>query len=122
MKSPSHWLDASAVALSGLCLLHCLALPLLATLLPLFGAWAHAEWVHVLFVAVALPLSGQALWRAQRRHPVPALAWAGAALGLGLLLAGAFGWAGAAAETPLTVAGSLLLAGVHGWNALRHRH
>lgn len=38
MKSPSAaLLDAGAVALSSLCLLHCLALPLLAAALPLFG-------------------------------------------------------------------------------------
>ncbi len=35
MKSPSAaLLDAGAVALSSLCLLHCLALPLLAAALP----------------------------------------------------------------------------------------
>ena len=57
MKSPSAaLLDAGAVALSSLCLLHCLALPLLAAALPLFGVWAEAEWVHLVFVAIALPL------------------------------------------------------------------
>lgn len=67
MKSPSAaLLDAGAVALSSLCLLHCLALPLLAAALPLFGTWAEAEWVHLLFVAIALPLTGYALWRAER--------------------------------------------------------
>ncbi len=90
MKSPSAaLLDAGAVALSSLCLLHCLALPLLAAALPLFGTWAEAEWVHLLFVAIALPLTGYALWRAERRHPLPVLAWATAGGGLGLLLAGA---------------------------------
>ncbi len=89
MKSPSAaLLDAGAVALSSLCLLHCLALPLLAAALPLFGTWAEAEWVHLLFVAIALPLTGYALWRAERRHPLPVLAWATAGAGLGLLLAG----------------------------------
>ena len=65
MKSPSAaLLDAGAVALSSLCLLHCLALPLLAAALPLFGVWAEAEWVHLVFVAIALPMTGFALWRA----------------------------------------------------------
>lgn len=101
--------------------LHCLALPLLAAALPLFGTWAEAEWVHLLFVAVALPLTGYALWRAERRHPLPVLAWATAGAGLGLLLAGALALPWHDWETPMTVTGSLLLAATHIWNA-RHRH
>ncbi|HDS1559178.1 MerC domain-containing protein [Stenotrophomonas maltophilia] len=124
MKSPSPaLLDAGALALSSLCLLHCLALPLLAAALPLFGAWAQAEWVHLLFVAIALPLTGYALWRADRRHRLPVMAWTAAGLGLGLLLAGALELPSHAWETPLTVTGSLLLAATHIWNARRrHRH
>lgn len=123
MKSPTpSLLDASAVTLSSLCLLHCLALPLLASLLPLFGAWSKAEWVHVLFVALAAPLTGFALWRAQRRRPLPRGLWLLASAGLTGLAAGAAGWPQASAETPLTVAGSLMLAGAHLWNtARRHR-
>lgn len=122
MKSPSAaLLDAGAVVLSSLCLLHCLALPLLAAALPLFGVWAGAEWVHLLFVALALPLTGYALWRAERHRPLPALAWVSAGSGLGLLLAGALGVPSHDWETPLTVIGSLLLAGTHLWNA-RRRH
>lgn len=123
MKSTPTLLDASAIALSTLCLLHCLALPLLAAALPLMGVWAEAEWVHVLFVAVAAPTTGFALWRAHRQHPLPALALLSAGSGLLLLLTGAAGWPSHDTETPLTVAGSLLLAATHIWNARRrHRH
>lgn len=123
MKLSSALLDAGAVALSGLCLLHCLALPLLAAALPLLGVWAEADWVHALFVAVAAPMTGFALWRAHRQQRLPALAMVTAAAGLGLLLAGALGWPNHASETPMTVAGSLLLASTHVWNAWRrHRH
>lgn len=116
-------LDLGAVALSGLCLLHCLALPLLAAALPLFGSWAEAEWVHLLFVAIALPLTVHALRLAHRSRPLPAAAWASAAFGLALLLAGALGWPSHDAETAMTVAGGLVLAATHGWNAWRrHRH
>ena len=120
-SSPAVLLDAGALALSSLCLLHCLALPLLAAALPLFGAWAEAEWVHLLFVAIALPLTGAALWRAHQQQRLPSGAWATATFGLGMLLAGALGWPSHAAETPLTVAGSVLLAATHVWNA-RRRH
>lgn len=123
MKPTSALLDAGAIALSALCLLHCLALPLLAAALPLMGVWAQAEWVHILFVAIAAPTTGFALWRANRQHPLPALALLSAAAGLLLLLAGAAGWPSHDAETPMTVAGSLLLASTHVWNAWRrHRH
>jgi len=123
MRTASSLLDAGAIALSSLCLLHCLALPLLAAALPLMGVWAEAEWVHVVFVAIAAPTTGFALWRAHRQQPLPALAMLGAAAGLSLLLAGAVGWPSHEAETPMTVAGSLLIAGTHLWNAWRrHRH
>lgn len=114
-------LDAGALALSSLCLLHCLALPLLAAALPLFGAWAEAEWVHLVFVAIALPITVLALWRAHAQAPLPWQAWSSAALGLAMLLAGALEWPSHDSETPMTVAGSLLLAATHLWNA-RRRH
>ncbi len=43
MRATATLLDSSAIALSGLCLLHCLALPLLAATLPLLGAWSRAR-------------------------------------------------------------------------------
>ncbi|MCW0377706.1 hypothetical protein NB697_000552 [Xanthomonas sacchari] len=122
MKSlPQSFFDASAMVLSGLCLLHCLALPLLAAALPLFGVWAEAEWVHVVFVAIAAPLAGLALWRGHRRDALPWPLWTLAALGLLSLLAGAFGIPDEASETAMTVSGSLALAGAHLWNWRRHR-
>ncbi len=123
MKNAAAVFDVSAIALSGLCLLHCLALPLLAALLPLFGTWSEAEWVHGVFVLIAVPLTSYALWRAHRHRPLPAALWLLAGTGLALLLAGASGGLGERAETPLTVAGSLALASTHLWNAARrHAH
>ncbi|SMQ93735.1 MerC domain-containing protein [Xanthomonas fragariae] len=113
MRAPASLLDSSAIALSGLCLLHCLALPLLAAALPLFGAWSQAEWVHVVFATAAVPLSGYALWSTHRRRALPAPVWVLAIFGLVGLVIGAGGWAGGALETPITVAGSVLLASTH---------
>ncbi len=121
-RQPSALFDASAIALSTLCLIHCLALPLLAAALPLFGAWAKDEWVHVVFVAIAAPLTGLALWRAHQHHRLPVALRLLAAAGLAGLLAGAFGWPREAWETPITVAGSLALASAHVWNWTRHHH
>lgn len=119
----STWADLSAAALSGLCLLHCLALPLLASLLPVLGAWSQAEWVHGVFVMLALPLSLLALGRAHARRALPPRMWALAALGLAALTAGALGWPLERWETPITVAGSLMLVATHAWNLRRgHTH
>lgn len=114
--------DASAMALSGLCLAHCLLLPLLASLLPLLGRWSEAEWVHIVFAGIAVPLSGYTLWRAQRRQPLSTAVWAVAFVGLASLLLGALGWPEPTLETPLTVAGSLLVAATHLRNLQRHPH
>jgi len=119
----SAWADLSAAALSGLCLLHCLALPLLASLLPVLGAWAEAEWVHGVFVLLALPLSLLALGRAHARRALPPRMWALAAVGLAALAAGALGWPNPRWETPITVGGSLMLVATHVWNLRRgHTH
>lgn len=113
MRAAEHLLDGSAIGLSGLCLVHCLLLPLAAALLPVLGAWADAESVHVAFVAVAAPLSLLALLGPVRtdssRWPLMVLA----AIGIVCLALGAFVATTAIGETGVTVVGSLLLAGAH---------
>jgi len=118
-STTSRNLDLAAIGLSGLCLAHCLALPMAAAFLPLLGAWSEAEWVHLLFLAAAIPVSATALARSGgwRRAPVATLA----AAGLLLLTAGALGWPVEAWETGLTVAGGLLLATAHVLNWGLHR-
>jgi len=116
----ARWVDASAIALSALCMVHCLALPVFAALLPMLGAWTHDHRVHVLFLLLAVPLTAFALWRAHRRSPLPRSIRVMAALGLLALAAGALGWAGEDGETPVTVAGSLLLIATPLWNVWRH--
>lgn len=106
-------LDGSAIGLSGLCLLHCLALPVAAGFAPLLGVWSEAEWVHMAFVALAAPLSVSALVLARPRS-LAAITLA--ATGLGLLVAALFFHE---AETLMTVAGGLTLATGHlvNWRA-----
>lgn len=111
--------DGVAMSLSGLCLVHCLALPVLAVSLPFLGVLAEAEWVHWLFVALAVPVSALALFAAPGRR-APALL-AGAVAGLALLAAGAAGWPAHQYETLLTVTGGLMLATVHALNWRRAR-
>jgi hypothetical protein len=125
MANPSalvRILDASAVGLSGLCLAHCLALPVAAAFLPVLGAWAEAEWVHLTFLAAAVPISIAALVRSGgwRAPSVLGLALAG----IGLLTSGALLATTERAEVAMTVAGGLALATAHGlnWRRAGHRH
>ena len=114
-------LDASAVGLSALCLVHCLALPALALLLPVLGFWAQAEWVHVAFVLIAAPVAVLSFIDLPRLRPRSWPMTAAALVGLGLMIAGALGFPVPAHERVLTVAGGLLLAGAHLAN-WRRRH
>ncbi len=115
---PAKALDVSAIGLSGLCLIHCLVLPVVAVALPFLGAWTEAEWIHVLFVGVAAPVSGIALFR--RGAPRPPLALLALAItGLFALVGGAAGWPTHELEIVLSVLGGLALAAAHLWNLRR---
>ncbi|MCF7221271.1 MerC domain-containing protein [Marilutibacter chinensis] len=123
MKSAGlYLLDASAIGLSGLCLLHCIALPVLAAFLPMLAIWSKAAWVHLLLVVLAAPLAAAGFWRSHRLRPLPWALWGLAMAGLAALLAGALGWTDENRETSFTVAGSMSLASAHLWNwCRRHR-
>jgi hypothetical protein len=107
--------DLAGCGLSAACLAHCLALPVLASIAPAFGAAAEAEWVHWVFVAVAAPVAAFAFLRPR----VSTTARVMAVSGLVLLVAGAAEFPSHELETPVSVAGALLLAGAHIVNALR---
>lgn len=111
MRQAASALDGAALGLSGLCLVHCLAMPALAAALPLLGPWVEAEWVHALLVLVAVPVAAAALLRPghglRPSGALIALALSGAVL----LALGAFG--PPAHERTATVSGSLLLAAAH---------
>jgi hypothetical protein len=107
-------LDVSAITLSTLCLLHCLALPLLSAFLPLAGALAEAEWLHRTFVLIAAPITLLAIRHGSGKSAAPGFKVL-ALTGLGLLAAGAFFNARDDHEVFLTTLGGLLLATAHAW-------
>lgn len=103
-------IDGMGIGLSGACILHCLFLPVIISMLPMLEGWFAAEWVHQLMVLFATPVAGFALFKiTQRRFLI------GTIMGLGIifLLAGAFLEALHDYETALTVSGALLLSGGH---------
>ncbi|MGQ0701167.1 MerC domain-containing protein [Panacagrimonas sp.] len=104
--------DRGAILLSGLCLVHCLFLPIMAALLP-WLAWlgGNETWVHRGLLLTIVPISLLALASGWRRHHDRRVLLLGLAA-LGLLSCAAL--AGTALprpwlETALTVMGSVAL-------------
>lgn len=119
--SKSRTLDGLAVGLSGLCVAHCLLMPLVFAGLPFLGVFSEIPLVHQVLVGVAAPVSLFALVRSGgwRRAGLRVMAL----VGLGLLSVAAFYVPAEAWETPLSVTGAALLATMHLFNArLPHRH
>ena len=111
--------DAVAMGLSGVCFLHCMALPALVSVAPVFGLAAD-EWVHRALVIAALPVSLFVLTRPSRGVNRLILT-AGILTGLGLLIAGAFIEALHDHETLLTATGAVLLGSTHAFRWWRHK-
>ena len=110
-------IDIYAASLAGLCLIHCLALPVLVAFLPVVLVLSEAEWIHQLIVVLAAPAT---LWVISTARP--GLWFVVAALtGITFLFAGAFAETLHEVETPLTVAGSVLLASAHLWHWYHNR-
>lgn len=119
--SDNRFLDQCGVALSGLCIVHCLAVPVALALLPVLGmtVWAdlaRAEWLHAALLVPVAIISGTAIGRRARHAgwPAPLLLTAFVMMA-GALLVDAH-WL----EQALTVAGATLLIIAHGHN-LRSR-
>jgi len=101
----------AGLGFSALCVVHCLALPLLAATLPIAGAVAEMEAVHkglVIFAGLAAGI-GVVQGPAAVRMRFAVVAGAGVAI----LTAGAFVEAFHDFETPLTVVGAGILASAH---------
>lgn len=116
--------DTLAISASALCLVHCLALPVLLMLVPTLTAYlALPESFHIGALLFAVPTSILALAAGYRRHrwTVPARL---AVPAIALLALGAFAAPEEWIETVLTVVGATLLAVAHAlnWRALPHRH
>ena len=110
-------LDRFAIGLSSLCLVHCLATPLMLLLLPAVSlGFALPDSFHIWMLLTAIPVSILALRSGHRHHrqKLPAIA---AITGLSLLGYGAIFMATAKLELLVTVAGARCLAGAHYWNA-----
>lgn len=107
----TRWLDRSAISLSGLCLLHCLAGSLVLSLAATTGGLLSHD-VHAVGFAVAAPLAGFALWRGVLLHQRGAVLVLGVA-GLALMLGSLTIAHGTAGEIAVSMIGVALLALAH---------
>lgn len=121
MKTLIRYADYAGMAASALCLVHCLAMPLLLAAFPLLGLGGEHHALHdALLAGVTVPVL-LALVPGYLKHRDPAallLGVAGLAVFLVAVLAVGPRW-GQVAETVLAVASSVLLLGAHVRN---HRH
>lgn len=115
------WFERAALGASFLCLLHCIALPLLLAALPVLSRSLNvSESFHAWLLVFALPTSALALFTGRARHGALMPLLLGAA-GLTALSIGAFPWRDMTAGTWITVVGSLALIAGHTLNwRLRH--
>ncbi len=116
--SPAARLDMFAVGLSTLCVLHCVALPVLVALMPVVGQAAENELVHRVLVLLAVPVSLRVIWKTRPVNDNRLFVGA-ALLGLALLLLAAFVEGVSRFEEPITIAGAVLLGSAHIWHWLR---
>ncbi len=115
MQSKAYKFDITAITLSGLCLTHCLLLPILVSSLPLLSVLSEAEWIHQLLVVSAIPVSLSAFAKSHGQSFKATLPAIMACLGIGFLMSGAFVEALHDMERALTVIGALTLATAHIW-------
>lgn len=124
-KSKStKWLDGAAVGLSALCLIHCLALPLLVAGLPFLAQFSEGH-LHAQMLVVVLPLSSVALALGFRHHHSTVIVSTGV-VGMVILTIGAtiaHEQLGIIADRAFTIVGALVLATAHFYNTARtHEH
>lgn len=116
--------DVLAAAVSSLCLLHCLALPLILAFAPAAlglqsGATHGPTWLHWALLGIAIPASVHALRKGYTIHASLAPSKL-ATLGFMLVAAGAVAHGLQPIEQILTVGGGAVIASAH-WRNWRSR-
>jgi hypothetical protein len=107
-------LDRWAIALSGLCLAHCLASAVLVAILASAGGALLHPIIHEIGLSLAIVLGGLALGQGVLKHGFVMPVWVGS-LGLGVM-AGAMTLPHDGAEVVYTIVGVLILALGHDLN------
>ncbi|MEX6634287.1 MerC domain-containing protein [Hyphococcus lacteus] len=104
--------DYAAVGVSCLCVMHCLALPLIGSALPIVGSLSDVEWIHKALVLIAIPISGFAILTNSNRIRDLGLVMI-VILSVICLIGGAFVESLHFIEQPLTSMGAFMLSATH---------
>jgi drug/metabolite transporter (DMT)-like permease len=119
MILPRHFFDQAAIALSAVCIVHCLAVPVLIAVLPIAAlSFGDATHFHALMLWLVVPTSvaGFGLgFRVHRRLGLVLLGAAGVAVLVAAALWGHSVWR-ESFEIGVSVVGSLILAAAHWLN------
>ena len=113
---PTSRLDRMAMALSGLCMVHCLATAVWLALLATAGGFLGAAWIHEVGLTLAMVLGGLALYRGVLEHGFMMPSAVGG-LGLGVM-AGALTMPHDGSEALFTVVGVSIVALGHKLNQM----
>lgn len=87
MPAHNHKIDQVGIAVSLLCLIHCLCSPLLIIALPWLDTWIETPWAHLVFLVGVAPLAIISFYRSYIHHRKP-LPLALGLIGIVLLLLG----------------------------------
>ena len=118
MRHPEHVADGVSVSLSVLCVIHCLALPVMATILPSLLAMPFSdERFHIWLVCAVIPISTYALTMGCKKHKNYQI-WIPGVAGMAVLLTAALGGdvIGENLERVFTLIGAGIIALSHYWN------
>lgn len=120
LPSSVFW-DKLGIGISGVCAIHCLFLPVIIAILPL---WSFAEilhdWLHPIFILLIVPTIYFASKRSYFDRKITSLLTSGFLL---IVFGWVFGhfWIGLWFETTLTVIGSAVLIMGHWFNYRHHQ-
>ena len=107
-------LDNISIYISGFCLIHCLAFPILSLSIPVYGFFTESHF-HEILLFFIIPISSFALYRGFKNHKNRHVISAGIIVGvLGFLCATILhNQANHTYELTITAIGSILLALAH---------
>lgn len=110
--------DRIGMSASLLCVIHCLATPLIVLLLPFAGEVLEHRWFHISIALIVFPVAIWALWNGYQLHRRKVVLYLGS-VGLAVLALGmAVGEYSHEFEIAAMVAAGLILAAAH-YNNLR---
>lgn len=115
-------LDRIGIALSGLCMVHCLFLPMLIPFLTMLSTFAESELTHLVLALLIVPTVVFAAWRGYALHGKSVVVWLLLSGTLAVVIAMFAGeqFSNEPLEAGITTLGSVLMIAGH-WQNHKHR-